>query len=232
VSPQKVLEFQKQIGHPIRRAGAADMGVPGQYFAATLSAKRHSWNRMRRSRSRLQCARTATPSSSGLRNTREWSSESRIRLAQRLPDRHARIAFRGRLGLSCARRSWPVWQAAFPEETKPMAAAEAAVAQAIAGKPDTAHGRELLGELKTDLDERLLFGEALFAAVYAGFSCWATVRDMLEPGATSLPVAESELQLDLEDWDPCFSRRSRWPGGRRGMGWGTRRSEECSGAGT
>jgi filamentous hemagglutinin len=34
VSPQEVLGFQKQIGFPIRRAGAMDQGVPGQYFAS------------------------------------------------------------------------------------------------------------------------------------------------------------------------------------------------------
>jgi hypothetical protein len=141
-------------------------------------------------------------------------------VARHLPDRHARVVFRGQLGLSCARRSWPVWEAAFPEETRPMAAAEAAVAQVTAGQPDTARGREVLGGLKADLDERLLLGETVFAAVYAGFSCWATARDVLAPEADTLPPAESELQLSPEDWDPCFFSSLALAGGATWDGLG------------
>jgi hypothetical protein len=141
-------------------------------------------------------------------------------LTQHLPNQHARVAFRGQLGLSCARRSWSVWEATFPEETGPMAAAESAVAQAIADQTDKARERDVLGELKADLDERLLLGEAFFAAVYAGFSCWATVRDVLAPEATTLPPAESELQLPPEDWDPCFFSSLALAGGATWDGLG------------
>jgi Immunity protein Imm5 len=140
-------------------------------------------------------------------------------LAQYLPDRNASVAFKGRLGLSCARRSWPVWQAAYPEETRPMAAAESVVTQAIAGQSDTARGQELLGEVKADLDERLLLGEAFFTAVYAGFSCWAAARDVLAPEAAP-PPAESELQLSPEEWDPCFFSSLALAGGATWDGQG------------
>ncbi|MGQ0778310.1 MAG: RHS repeat-associated core domain-containing protein [Pseudonocardiales bacterium] len=33
-TPQQVLDLQQQIGHPVRRAGAMDQGVSGQYFAS------------------------------------------------------------------------------------------------------------------------------------------------------------------------------------------------------
>lgn len=32
--PQDVLDLQQEIGHPVRRAGAMDQGVPGKYFAS------------------------------------------------------------------------------------------------------------------------------------------------------------------------------------------------------
>jgi filamentous hemagglutinin len=39
VRPSEVLEYQEGIGHPVRRAGARDQGVQGQYFASHAERK-------------------------------------------------------------------------------------------------------------------------------------------------------------------------------------------------
>jgi RHS repeat-associated protein len=38
--PQDVLALQQQIGHPVKRAGARDQGVPGKYFASHAERQR------------------------------------------------------------------------------------------------------------------------------------------------------------------------------------------------
>jgi Immunity protein Imm5 len=46
------------------------------------------------------------------------------------------------------------------------------------------------------------------------------VRDVLAPEATTLPPAESELQLPPEDWDPCFFSSLALAGGATWDGLG------------
>lgn len=112
--------------------------------------------------------------------------------------------FHGSLGLTCAKRSWPVWLSRFPSELRPVQMAESAVSSLVTNSSgDTVTIREL-GGLKTDLDNKLLLGERFFAAVCAGFATWAVVRDVLDTGHAPVEDAATELQTDPESWDACF----------------------------
>jgi hypothetical protein len=148
------------------------------------------------------------------------------RLASRLDDAHD-ANFRAILGLTCARKSWPIWKAAFGMDSWPMDLAEAALsgigdrseAQAISS-------RELM-EVKSYLDEKFLLGEEFFPAVYAGFASWAVARDVLAGNHPSPPTGDSELQIPPEEWEPCFLASLALIGGAtwEGIGSPERRHE-------
>ena len=120
----------------------------------------------------------------------------------RLPGEQERAAFIGHLGLTCAERSWGIWLSAFEAETEPMDLAREAVLSATGG-PSPREGMDRLGILKASLDGKFALGENYFAAIYAGFSCWAVARDALAR-CTSVESVDSELSIAPEEWDACF----------------------------
>lgn len=105
----------------------------------------------------------------------------------------------GRLQLGCAQYSHWVWRRQFPNDPDPVQFAENCLQQRCAQESALVE----LAHLRKSLDDKLLLGPDVFPAVYAGFAGWAAARDMLGgPRATGL--AQSELDVDPQDWDACF----------------------------
>jgi Immunity protein Imm5 len=112
--------------------------------------------------------------------------------------------FAATLGLTCARKTWPLWQSAFAAERRPMELAEAAVSNAPEVAREKQKYLEYLGQFKSQLDAKLLLGNEYFPAVYAGLAVWAVIRDVISQNRLQFSARESELQISPEDWEPCF----------------------------
>jgi hypothetical protein len=124
----------------------------------------------------------------------------------RLESVHSVAVYTMRLGLICAERSWIVWESKFPGDSYPMDVASRTADIVIGGRGLTGEERREVGSLKTLLDNKLLLGEDLFPAVYAGFSAWAVARDAASfssPGGR-VEVPTYEPEDSPEDWEPCF----------------------------
>ena len=101
----------------------------------------------------------------------------------------------------CARHTWPVWCARFPDDNRPvllLGEAEAA-SQSESGRQVALQHFETV---KTLLDGLFDLGDEYFDAIYAGFSCWAAARAALFQSSDL--VAATELEVDPELWDSCF----------------------------
>ena len=111
-----------------------------------------------------------------------------------------------KLGLICAERAWIAWEGKFPGDSYPMDVASRAADIIIDGRGLTGEERREVGSLKTLLDNKLLLGEDLFPAVYAGFSAWAVARDaaFFSSSGGRLEVSTYEPEDSPEDWEPCF----------------------------
>lgn len=109
-------------------------------------------------------------------------------------------------GLICVRRSWPVWEAKFSDDRTPLIGAERSVADILVkGCIDSAI-RYKFGEIDTDLDNKLLLGEAYFPAITAGYAAWSVMRDAIRISDSVFREfsGDSELDVSSDEWDPCF----------------------------
>jgi hypothetical protein len=115
--------------------------------------------------------------------------------------------FRVALSCICAKRAWPIWEDAFPDEPAPMAMAERALAMVTERRRSgpTVGDQDVL-RLKSYLDDKLLLGDEYFRAVYAGFAAWAVARDAVEVQPVPSVVSDgySERDVPPEEWDACF----------------------------
>jgi hypothetical protein len=118
-----------------------------------------------------------------------------------------------RLEANCARHSFPVWEAAVPDDRRPLNLLNEAL--------DRSQNSALTTEwqlLKTSLDDMFELGDDFFPAIYAGFACWAAVRDVIGH-IPKEPDVNSEIDIDPELWSPCFfaslavSRGATWEPG-------------------
>jgi hypothetical protein len=121
-----------------------------------------------------------------------------------LPGNESALAFVAMLGLACAKRAWPVWRTAFPSESRPMDLAEGAVSSITEGSTSGAWDGSEFMKVKTYLDNKLLLGQEYSPAVYAGFASWAVARDVLSWNHPKVTLRDTELEIDPEEWDPCF----------------------------
>lgn len=112
------------------------------------------------------------------------------------------LTFVALLGLACAQRAWPVWQTAFPSESRPMDLAEAAVS-GITDRSASGMRGEFM-KVKTYLENKFLLGKEYSPAICAGFACWAVTRDVLSWDHYKVTQGDTELGVSPEDWDPCF----------------------------
>ncbi|HEX9032772.1 MAG TPA: Imm5 family immunity protein [Streptosporangiaceae bacterium] len=111
-------------------------------------------------------------------------------------------AFMSSLSLLCAQRAWPTWLAVFPGESAPMSLADLAVSEQLAPGRSAALTRGLW-EVRGYLDDKYSLGEKAFTAIYAGFACWAVARD-IAAGQRRNAEPVSEIELEPDDWEPCF----------------------------
>lgn len=132
---------------------------------------------------------------------RQQLRESLIAL---LPDHGRARTLVAVLGFACVKRAWPVWQAAFPSEPRPMDLAKSAVSSISEGSALGALDRSEFMKVKTYLDNKLLLGKEYFPAVYAGFASWAVTRDVLSWSQPRVTQGATELEISPEEWDPCF----------------------------
>ncbi|MBO0799475.1 MAG: hypothetical protein J2P31_11700 [Blastocatellia bacterium] len=115
-------------------------------------------------------------------------------------------SFLVRVGLECARFSWHVWGRKFPGENDIIDTAVKAVdGIADEGKADEGVVAEL-GGLLAHLHGKFELGDEYFAGIYAGYAAWAVVRDAVSLGQGEDPLASSgpELEVNSDDWEPCF----------------------------
>lgn len=124
-----------------------------------------------------------------------------VSIAEQLPDQRQFSIFCGVLNLTCAKHSWPVWNAQFPDDQTPMDLAEAfAVAQ-----EQSADLRALRDQLYVSLQDKLLLGPQYFAATYAGWACWAVCRDRFPLIYPRYAASQnSDLDVEPEGWETCF----------------------------
>lgn len=125
----------------------------------------------------------------------------------RLSDRARLATFEVSLGVACARRAWPVWEAKFREDSYPLDVAHNAEVIFGSRQGSIEELRRGIGKVKTYLDSKLVLGEDYFPAVCAGFSAWAVARDVVSLRCGSSVDAwsgNSELEITPEDWSPCF----------------------------
>lgn len=102
------------------------------------------------------------------------------------------------LEATCARHSWPVWQSAFPGNHHPSELLDEALRE-----PQNPRLVDEWQLLKTELDNLFEMGDEFFAPIYAGFACWAIIRDLIGPQPAD-PDVSGELEIDPESWSPCF----------------------------
>lgn len=102
------------------------------------------------------------------------------------------------LEVLCARRALPVWQNAFPDNHQPEELLDKALRE-----PQPSGLADEWQQLKTDLDNLFEMGEDFFPGIYAGFACWAVVRDLIgcQPAE---PDVSGELEVEPDSWSPCF----------------------------
>lgn len=132
---------------------------------------------------------------------RQQLRESLIAL---LPDHGRALTLTAVLGFACAKRAWPVWQTAFPSESRPMDLAKSAVSSVSEGSIPGASDRSEFMRVKTYLENKFLLGKESFPAVYAGFASWAVTRDVLSWGQPKITQGTTELEISPEEWDPSF----------------------------
>ena len=93
-------------------------------------------------------------------------------LAALLPGDDRALTFNGVLELTCAQQAWPVWQTAFPTESRPMDLAQAAVSmiteERTSGSPWVSS--EFV-KVKTYLDDKFLLGPRIFSGDLCGVRC-------------------------------------------------------------
>jgi hypothetical protein len=135
-------------------------------------------------------------------------------LAALLPGDDCVLAFNGVLGLTCAKQAWPVWQTAFPAESRPVDLAQAAVSmimeEGASGSPWVSS--EFI-EVKTYLDNKFLLGREYFPAIYAGLAAWSVARHILFWDHAKAVRGDTELDIDPDDWDTCFYASAAVTGG-------------------
>ncbi|UQS24842.1 immunity protein Imm5 [Amycolatopsis thermalba] len=144
-------------------------------------------------------------------------TDTLARLADALPadgelpyaDRRALHAGLGealpRLELLCAERVQPIWDAAFPGDDRPRRLLGAA-----RSGPADGSLKQAVRDVHTHLDNLSLRGGT---AVSAGLAAWAVARNLVfgrpgEPGDV-----DGEIDLDPDDWSPCFYAASAAAGG-------------------
>lgn len=127
-----------------------------------------------------------------------WNLE---RVISQLLSSEQMTRYHGLLQWSCALKTKPVWDAAFPDEDRIFHAAEAAFSETGGDREPSSD----LGELQTYLDGKFLLGEDHFPAIYAGFAAWASIRDAAEwHRPRSARAAATELDIPPDEWDSCF----------------------------
>ena len=135
-------------------------------------------------------------------------------LAALLPGDDRALTFNGVLGLACAKQAWPVWQTAFPTESRPMDLAQAAVSmiteKRTSGSPWVSS--EFV-KVKTYLDDKFLLGREYFPAIYAGFAAWSVARHILFWDHAKAVRGDTELDIDPDDWDAYFYASAAVTGG-------------------
>ena len=114
------------------------------------------------------------------------------------------------LEVLCARKVWPVWQAAFTESGDLLHLLGHAEA-ALRDRQPRCPRRLETGEVQAMLDGKFLLENPPFPAIYAGFACWAAARSLFLPEPST--EAESELELDPTLWDASFYASLAWSGG-------------------
>lgn len=131
---------------------------------------------------------------------------ARRRLADQLVhrlDNFRAVRFRAILGLTCAKKVWPIWRSVFLTDSWPMDFAESTLTNLESRQEARAMDSRQLMEIKTYLDEKFLLGDEYFPAVYAGFASWAVARDILARNRNPI-IGDSELQIPPDEWEPCF----------------------------
>jgi hypothetical protein len=106
----------------------------------------------------------------------------------------------GRVQAACAHHAWPIWAATFPDEDGPMAVLTAVAQQVDTGRANGSSDARIR-KLKTYLDDKFPLGPEYFAAIYAGFACFAAASDLLRRRE---PPDGNELEVDPTEWDACF----------------------------
>lgn len=114
------------------------------------------------------------------------------------------------LELICARKVLPIWLEYFPNENNPIEILDKAEKQLFEGK-EFEDSTMLMAELKAYLDGKFDLGEKFFRAIYSGFACWAASGSILFD--IECIEAESELELEPDDWNASFIASLAYSGG-------------------
>ncbi len=115
------------------------------------------------------------------------------------------------LEVVCTRKVLPIWFECFPNENTPVLLLDKAVKQLHEG--EYVEGQtELMGNVKTYLDNKFDLGEDVYKAIYVGFACWASAGNVFY-GFEPPSEAKSELELEPEEWSAAFYSSLAFSGG-------------------
>jgi hypothetical protein len=118
---------------------------------------------------------------------------------------------RSKLAIKCAFKSIHFWENAYPDDKRPHDLLEKAE-RVFVNQIDLNELENYYENFKTDLDNIEPEDENNFVPIYAGFACWTAVATVLYDSVWET-TAESELDVNPDDWDSSYYSSIAFSGG-------------------